>query len=38
MDLLLKEMKPTKADLEKAKYKQNLHFMEVNKNYPHLEY
>ncbi len=38
MDGFLKKLNPSKEIIERAKYKQNIHFKEVNKNYPHLEY
>jgi len=38
MDDLLKELKPTKQQLQEAKVKQMQHFTEVNRNYPYLEY
>jgi len=38
MDILLKEIKPSKEIIDRAKKRQIDHFNEVNKNYPHLEY
>ena len=38
MDILFKEINPSKKIILKAKYNQEQHFAEVNKNYPNLEY
>jgi len=38
MDKLFKEINPSKEVILKAKEQQKIHFNEVNKNYPHLEY
>jgi hypothetical protein len=38
MDGLLKELNPSKEQISNAKNLQILHFSEVNKNYPYLEY
>jgi len=38
MDILFKKLNPSKELIMNAKERQNQHFMEVNKNYPHLEY
>jgi len=38
MDILLKELKPTKEQLKEVKNIQFKHFYEVNKNYPYLKY
>ena len=38
MDILMKELKPSKDIIIRAKASQIKHFDEVNRNYPHLEY
>jgi len=38
MDILIKELKPSKEVISRAKIKQKQHFEEVNINYPYLEY
>jgi uncharacterized protein YeaO (DUF488 family) len=38
MDILFKEINPSKEIIKNAKENQIKHFNEVNKNYPHLEY
>jgi hypothetical protein len=38
MDDLLKQLKPSSSQIQRAKEIQMQHFKNVNKNYPYLEY
>jgi hypothetical protein len=38
MDDLIRDLNPSKQQLEEAKLKQAQHFAEVNRKYPYLEY
>lgn len=38
MDKIMKELNPSSEIIKRSKERQIMHFQEVNKNYPHLEY